>query len=182
MRLRLVAAALVAVVMGAWVGAPAPLTSRDPAALAITFREDAKLIDAHGRALDASLRRLKRAQVPPEGDVPLSAGQEKILVDTWRSLLDNHVALEGLRRFYEDYYRFDFDSRRDDHVSAFLLTFAADATQQDVSERFIKRVRQNANAVKLLNAKREGLARRQLQHLSAKDHQLRRAAASRSGA
>ena len=157
-RLRLVAAALVLVVAGAWVGAPAPLTSLDSAALERGMHQDAALLQAHAKGLDAAMAQLEREHVPPDNDEALSAKQEQLLLDTWGALLDYSVALESLRRFYEDYYRFDLDRRRDDHITAFLLTFTAGATLNDVATRFSARVKKNRNAARLLNVKRSGIA------------------------
>src|SRR5690606_15570409 len=158
-----------------WYADPRPLTRMTPDALQIAFVEDARLIDAHRRGLEAVIERLERSNVPPPGDerVP-TAAEEQILLDSWRQIAGYTVALEQLRRFYEDYYRIDVAASRLDHVTAFLLTFAADAAIYDAAARFARRVGANPNAAKFLDAPHDDMpagsfSRFQNELLGAKD-------------
>ena len=141
-----------------WYAEPRPLTRLAPDSLHTAFVEDARLLDAHRRGLEAVVDRLDRLGLPPAGDaLVLSASEERALLESWREIGGYTIALEGLRRFYEDYYRLDLAARRLDHVTAFLLTFAADAAIYDAAARFAKRVSANPNAVKFLDAPHEDM-------------------------
>ncbi len=134
-----------------WFAEPRALTSLSPEALRHAFDSDAELIEAHTRGLEGVLRRMGALGLPPADGAPLDAEQERLMLETWHMMLNYTVALEGLRRFYEDYYRFDLAERRDDHVTAFLLTFAADAALFENAARFAQRVLDNDNAKKFLD-------------------------------
>ena len=143
----------------AWYAQPRPLTSLDRDALHAAFVGDAKLYRGHAQGMAAVVARLDRLGLPPPDDAPLSADQERVLLGAWRELLRYAVALESIRVFHEDYYRLDLDARRDDHVMAFLLTFAADAALFEHAARFSQRVGANDNAEKFLDTPHPGLAR-----------------------
>jgi hypothetical protein len=140
-----------------WYAAPRPLTALPAADLHAAFEEDAELYDAHARGLMAVALRLEQLGAPPAGSAPLGADDERVLLDSWRAVLDYAVALEGLRLFYQDYYRFDLGRRRGDHVMAFLLTFAADAALFESAARLARQIARNPNAVKFLDAPHEGV-------------------------
>lgn len=134
-----------------WFAESRPLTSLSREALKYAFANDAALMEAHTRGLESVLRRMGALGLPPEGGATLSAEQERQLLESWHMMLSYAVALESLRLFYEDYYRIDLAERRDDHVTGFLLTFAADAALFENAARFAQKVLENDNAKKFLD-------------------------------
>ena len=53
--------------------------------------------------------------------------EEALVIDAWASYLDTALALDRIRRFHEDFYRFDLSRlERNRHVRSFLLSFAAE--------------------------------------------------------
>jgi Permuted papain-like amidase enzyme, YaeF/YiiX, C92 family len=142
--------ALVLLAATAWYGAPRPLTSLPREVLHAAFVQDARLLDQHRRGMEMVLSRLERLNVPPpEG--PLGEDGERVLLDSWRAFSSYATALEGLRRFHEDYYRFDLAGRRVDHVTGFLLTFTADAALYEKAARFTQLVVASPDAHKFLD-------------------------------
>jgi hypothetical protein len=104
--------------------------------------------DAMGRLVD----RLEAAGVPAPAGV-LSPDQERKLAGAFASLRDHAIALDELRMFWEDWWRFD-PSRigRPYHLKSFLLTFAAELGLYETAARFSKLVLNNPNAQKFLDA------------------------------
>lgn len=141
----------------AWYAEPRPLTRLAPSTLRVAYEEDAKLLAEHRQSLAAVLARLERLDVPQAGREALRPRDEEVLLASFQQILHLTLATERIRRFHEDYYRFDVADRRFDHVTAFLLTFAADATIYDAAARFAVRVRRNENAATFLDAPRDGL-------------------------
>jgi hypothetical protein len=133
---------------------PAPLTELPPAAFEQAFAQDAASLRAAERDLERLLSELDRAGVPAPGqDQGLTAEGEALLLDTWLALLDYAVALDTLRVFWEDWYRFD-PSRveRAQHLRAFLLCVSAEAVLYEAGARFTARALKNGAAKKFLDA------------------------------
>lgn len=156
-----------------WYTAPAPLTSLSPERRRDVYRQDAELLDHYRQGMEMVLARLERVGVPP-AEGALGADGEQVLLDSWRAFLGYATALEGLRRFHEDYYRFDIGRRRDDHVAGFLLTFAADAALYEKAARFTEHVARSADAKRFLDNPHPGLPEASFSHfredlLSAQD-------------
>jgi len=165
-----------------WYTAPSPLTSLSQERRHEVYRQDAELLDQYRRGMEMVLWRLERLDVPP-AEGALGADGEQVLLDSWRSFLGYAMALEGLRRFHEDYYRFDIAHHRDDHVAGFLLTFTADAALYEKAARFTTWVARNEDAKRFLDNPHPGLVDQSFSHfreelLSARDRV--RVAAGRS--
>jgi hypothetical protein len=148
----------------AWYTAPSPLTSLSPEARHAVYAQDAELLDQYRRGMEMVITRLERLDMPP-ADGPLGADGEAALLDSWRSFLGYALAVEGLRKFHEDYYRFDLDRHRDDHVTGFLLTFAADAALYEKTARMTTWVLRNPDAERFLDNPHPGLPAQTLSHL-----------------
>jgi len=83
----------------------------------------------------------------------LGADQERRLLTAWRSAYDTAFALDQLRHFYRDWFRFDPSrAERSYHLRAFLLAFAAELALHEKSARLLAQLDKNENAVKYLNA------------------------------
>jgi hypothetical protein len=156
-QLVLALAAIAATVLVAVLAEPTPLTQLTERELEAAVRDDTAQFDALDHGVNALLARLEAEGVPRAGAEVLSAPEEQLLADSWRALVDHAVALESLRRYYDEYYLFDVGDRHDEHAIAFLLTFAADATLYDAAARFTRRVTINENAQKFLDAPRHGI-------------------------
>lgn len=156
-----------------WYTAPAPLTSLSPERRRDVYRQDAELLDHYRQGMEMVLTRLERMGVPP-AEGALGADGEQVLLDSWRAFLGYAMALEGLRRFHEDYYRFDVGRHRDDHAVGFLLTFAADAALYEKAARFTAHTSRSADAKRFLDNPHPGLPEASFSHfredlLSAQD-------------
>ncbi|MFH1419264.1 MAG: hypothetical protein ABII12_13385, partial [Planctomycetota bacterium] len=89
---------------------------------------------------------------PTSADV-LTADQEKLLLDTWRTIYDYAFTLDQVRIFYEDWYRFDPSrAQRTFHLRSYLLTYAAELALYEKSTRLVKLLSANENAEKFLDA------------------------------
>ena len=130
---------------------PTPLTELSPAAFDRAFPLDA----AQYRELDEGLElQVARVEAMELGQARvLTPGEEGALLDAWAGVWNASVALDQVRDFYEDWYRFD-PSRHDRprHLRSFLLTYAAELALYEKSARIARVVLQNDDAKKFLDA------------------------------
>ncbi len=134
---------------------------------ALTSLAPADLLRAH--ALDAShyrdLRRnLERTIALLEGEEGifnathprvLTPSEEQLVLDVWTSYIETAFALDQIRRFYEDYYRFGLSGReKDRHIRSYLLTFASELALYDATARLIDLLERNPHVVRFLNVAR----------------------------
>ncbi|HOX08664.1 MAG TPA: YiiX/YebB-like N1pC/P60 family cysteine hydrolase [Planctomycetota bacterium] len=83
----------------------------------------------------------------------LSAADERALLDAWRAVWDGAFALDQIRAYYEDWWRFNLAGKeRPRHVQSFLLTYAAELSLYEKSSRLVLLLDRNPNAVKFLEA------------------------------
>ena len=138
----------------AWVARPSPLTSQDSGEFASNFAVDRQRYREHQQGMARIVERLREASIPPADDqAVLSADHEAILLDAWVAFRDYAMALDQIRRFYEDYYRFDISRHeRGRHLQSFLLTFAAELALYDNAARLAAQIARNDNAKKYLDA------------------------------
>ncbi len=132
---------------------PSPLTELSPEAYEEAFEVDSAQYRELARGIDALVRRVEADPAFDGTKEVLDADAEARLLDAWSALYDQSLALDEIRVFWEDWYRFD-PSRagRDDHLRAFLLTFAAELALVEGSARFSAVVLRNPNARKYLDA------------------------------
>jgi hypothetical protein len=136
-----------------WVTQPSPLTARAAADRATAFAADARRYRDYDRGLELLLRRLESDSRLRPGDHPLAHEEEALLLDAWEAAYDQAFALDQVRRFWEDWYRFD-PSRRDRaaHVDSFLLTYAAELALYEKSYRLARVIGSNPTAARFLDA------------------------------
>jgi len=137
-----------------WVEAPSPLTALMQADFDRAFAIDAARYEALDAGLEALLVRLEaHPELAAHSEAVLSADAEALLKDAWPAFYDQAFALDGIRIFFEDWYRFD-PSRveRDRHLRSFLLTFAAELSLYEKSARLCELILDNPNAKKFLDA------------------------------
>ena len=137
-----------------WMKKACPLTELSPSRFAQAFDQDKQTYLEIASALNYQIALLEaQPMFKASGHPPLSADQEHLLRDAWQTIYHYAFALDGIRQFYEDWYRFDPSRvQRSFHVRSFLLTFAAEAALYEKSSRLIDLITHNDNAVKFLDA------------------------------
>jgi hypothetical protein len=132
---------------------PSPLSTLSVVAFEQAFAQDAQAYRDHERGMERLLLELELRGVPAPGKADaLSAEDEALLLDAYAALLDYAVALDAIRMFWEDWYRFD-PSRveRRFHLRSYLLTYAAELALYEKAARFSERVLANPSAKKFLD-------------------------------
>lgn len=138
-----------------WAAQPSPLTRLDAAALAAAFDRDGRQVREVDAELDHLVGRLEALELfrGDGGRRPLTAAEEEVLRDTWRAFYDAAFALDQIRVFYEDWFRFD-PSRAQRHllVRSYLLTFDAELALYEKSLRLSRLVLGRREAERFLDA------------------------------
>lgn len=142
-----------------WMQTTSPLTSLSSTDFERFFEQDAQRYreyDAGLAGLVDLLEQQKEIFDTPEPKV-LTPDQERLVLDAWRGIYDYSFALDRIRLFYEDWFRFD-PSRveRSYHQRSFLLTFAAELSLYENSTRLVQLFAKNPNAEKFINAPHKG--------------------------
>ncbi len=135
--------------------ADSQLTGLSKADFRTAYRIDAKQFRALSSELFGVVAYLDQPQSVVNGNQQglLTADGERSLLTAWRRLQDSAFALDQIRVFYEDWYRFDPSRVEIDyHLQSFLLFFAAELTLFESAYRAVMRIKQNPNAEKFLNA------------------------------
>lgn len=136
--LGLVALAALARLAVEWTQQPSHLSSLSETEYNAAFEADRNRYLQLSAELAALLPHVEApGALRPGADGLLSADQERLLLDAWSALFDQALVLDEIRRYHEDYYRFD-PSRleRSRHLRSFLLTFAAEASLVQAALRF----------------------------------------------
>ena len=152
-----------AIVVGWWaleqVKQPSALTSLLPEQFDEAFEIDTSRYVECDRGIEQLLTELEQQDVfdvadnPAADDSALTPDEETYLRDVWAVVYDYAFALDQIRFFYEDWYRFDPSrAQRSFHVRSFLLTFAAELSLYEKTTRLVHLVSRNDNAVRFLNA------------------------------
>ncbi len=138
-----------------WAEKPTALTQLSAADFNRAFEIDLR----HYQELDAGLSdaaaflERQRAMFDPDTPRVLTADEERRLLDVWRTIHDYAFALDQIRIYYEDWYRFDPSrAERSFHLRSYLLTYAAELSLYEKSTRLVRLVKRNENAIKFLNA------------------------------
>lgn len=136
-----------------WVQQPSPLTELRAEDFDQTFVRDAQLYGEYDEGLEHLLIALEARPELFEAQRVLGADDERLLLDSWEAIYAYSFALDQIRIFYEDWYRFD-PSRvgRSRHIRSFLLTFAAELALYEKATRTVILFGDNRNVVKYLDA------------------------------
>lgn len=135
-----------------WLEKPAPLTELPRKDFEAAWAIDAQNYEDLNASAELLLVRLEISPMFQEGDRLLTADEEAELLVAWRSMYDLCFALDQIRVFYEDWYRFDPSrAERSYHLRSFLLLHLSELAIYEKSTRFATLVTQNADAEKLLN-------------------------------
>lgn len=140
-----------------WVQQSSPLTDLSHEHFDRTFLLDAQRYDEYERGIEHYLTLLEARPELFAADRVLSADEERLVLDAWEAIYAYAFALDQIRVFYEDWYRFDPSRiQRSRHLRSFLLTFAAELALYEKATRLTLLVSQNPNAVKFLDAPHSG--------------------------
>jgi hypothetical protein len=137
---------------------PSPLTDLDEADFNVAFEIDSDRYRELERGLErvASSLETAGARFGVEREHVLDPDQEQRLLSSWRAAYDSAFALDQIRHFYRDWFRFDPSrAQRSFHLRAYLLAYAAELALHEKSTRILARLDRNKNAVKFLNAPHE---------------------------
>ena len=160
-RKRVVAVGAIAVAAAAlrlvvfWMESPSPLTRLSERDFNAAFEIDTARYRELERDLERTVAFLEAPSAMFDAAAPavLTAQEERRLLATWRALYETGFALDQIRVFYEDWFRFDPSrAERNRHLRGFLLAYAAELSLYEKATRATLRIRRNGNAVKFLNA------------------------------
>jgi hypothetical protein len=159
MRRRVLVALFLAIMAGfaqivlIWVEQPTPLTQLTRDEFDRTFVLDARAYAEFDAGLEHYLTLLEARPELFVPDAVLSADDERLLLDAWEAIYASSFALDQIRVFYEDWYRFDPSrAQRSRHLRSFLLTFAAELALYEKATRVVLLASENRNVVKFLDA------------------------------
>jgi hypothetical protein len=136
-----------------WMDTPTALTGLSPEEFDATFAADLADYREHDAALERLLRRMAATRALDGGPAVPDADEELELLDLWRAFHDHAFALDQVRIFHEDWWRFDPSrAERDRHLRSFLLTYCAELALYEKGRRAVDLVERNPDVVKLLDA------------------------------
>lgn len=131
---------------------PSPLTALSVEEFDTTFELDSRSYADFDRGIEHYLTLLEAKPEIFVDEHVLTADEEALLLDCWVAIYDYSFALDQVRIFYEDWYRFDPSrAQRSLHLRSFLLTFAAELALYEKSWRVIQLFKRNRNVVKFLD-------------------------------
>ncbi len=136
-----------------WMEAPSALTELPPEQFEAAWEMDRQRFIEFDQSMDGILERLDEHAMFAEGDRPLSPDEEALLLASYRGVYDYLFALDQVRMFYEDWYRFDPSrAERSYHLRSFLLLHLSELVLYEKSVRLFQIVDRNGDAEKFLNA------------------------------
>lgn len=130
-----------------------PLTALTSDEFETTFEYDSANYREYDRGIENFLILLEARPELFVDEHVLSADEEQLVLDAWVAIYDYSFALDQIRIFYEDWYRFDPSrAERSYHLRSFLLTYAAELALFEKSARVVGLFKRNRNVVKFLDA------------------------------
>jgi hypothetical protein len=136
-----------------WLDEDTPLTALGEDEFNRAFAADASKYSEYDAGLDRLAAELERHSALAGSQDVLSPDDEREILDLWSAVYDHAFALDQIRVFYEDWYRFDPSrAERSYHLRSYLLTYAAELSLYEKSTRIVKSLERNENAKKFLNA------------------------------
>lgn len=132
---------------------PSPLTALSNEEFDTTFELDSRSYGDFDRGIEHYLTLLEARPELFVDEHVLTADEEAFVLDCWVAIYDYSFALDQVRIFYEDWYRFDPSrAQRSYHLRSFLLTFASELALYEKSWRVVQLFKKNRNVVKFLDA------------------------------
>jgi hypothetical protein len=130
-----------------------PLTELTTEQFETTFEFDSQSYHEYDRGIENTLIVLEARPELFVDEHVLTPDEERLLLDCWVAIYDYSFALDQIRIFYEDWYRFDPSrAQRSQHLRSFLLTYAAELALFEKSGRVVSLFKRNRNVVKFLDA------------------------------
>jgi Permuted papain-like amidase enzyme, YaeF/YiiX, C92 family len=149
--------ALLGIVLTAFSSRPTALTAMADLDLRRTHEVDARYFRDLDRTLRGAVARLESQRelfAGKDSRLPTDE-EERFLLDVWGSYLDAAIALDELRRFHEDFYRFDLSRmERARHLKSFLVTFGSELSLFENTSSLLSLVGSNENVERFLNVAR----------------------------
>jgi Permuted papain-like amidase enzyme, YaeF/YiiX, C92 family len=135
---------------------PTALTTMADFDLRRTHEVDARYFRDLDRTLRGLVARMESRGELFSGNSRLPTDEEeRFLLDVWASFLDSAIALDELRRFHEDFYRFDLSRmERVRHLKSFLVSFASELSLFESSSAILSLIDSNENVERFLNLPR----------------------------
>ena len=137
-----------------WSQKPSPLTSLTREQFNEAFAVDMDNYHRYDAAIEDYIVMLEEYSIRFGDDKErlLTAEEEKLFRDIWIGLYNYAIAMDQIREFYEDWYRFDPSPvQASYHHRSFMLSYAAELSLYEKSTRFIRLVVEYPNAVKFLD-------------------------------
>ncbi len=133
---------------------PTPLTSLTQPEYEVAFEADAARYRQLDEELGRTIRRMETmAWAQGTGDEVLSADEEAALRDEWGAVWSHLRALDELRVFHEDWWRFDPSRHaRDRHLRSFLLFSASELSLVEASLRLALLTKDKRNVITFLDS------------------------------
>ena len=136
-----------------WAEGPSPLTRLSRAEFDETFAIDARTYRELDQGIEHYLTLLEARPELFEAGVVLGPDDEDLVIDAWTAIYAYAFALDQIRIYYEDWYRFDPSrAQRSRHLRSFLLTYAAELALYEKATRVIALLRGNDNVIEFLDA------------------------------
>lgn len=140
-----------------WVQQPSPLTELSREQFDETFQLDSRNYDEYDRGLEHYMILLEARPELFDGGHVLDPDEERLVLDAWEAIYAYAFALDHIRIFYEDWYRFDPSrAQRSRHLRSFLLTYAAELALYEKATRLTILFSRNPNVIKYLDAPHYG--------------------------
>ncbi|MGH9334232.1 MAG: hypothetical protein ACRD21_10835, partial [Vicinamibacteria bacterium] len=156
----LATAALAGIATVAFTSRPTALTTMADFELQRTHELDARYFRELDRTLRGLVARTESRRDLFTADSPRvpTDEEEAFLLDLWTSYLDTATALDQVRRFHEDFYRFDLSRmERSRHVKSFLLSFGSELSLYESAAELMALLDLNPNVERFLNVPRPEL-------------------------
>jgi len=138
-----------------WAEQPSPLTELSPPELNAAIAADTAYYRDLERQMESIVRRFEEERFFSEDGALPSADDERAALELWARLYELAFALDQIRVFYEDWFRFDpAATQRSAHVRTFLLTFAAELALYEKAVRATEALGVSSSAKKVLDTPR----------------------------
>lgn len=137
-----------------WAEQPSALTSLGEAGYEEAWATDVQRLFEIDHGLERLLGEAETLSALDDGEERvLTPDEERALRGLWLQFYDYAFALDQLRVFHEDWYRFDPSrTERRFHLRSFLLHHTAELVLYEKTARLARRVRNNPHAVRFLDS------------------------------
>jgi hypothetical protein len=137
-----------------WARDPSPLTEISSRDFNVSFEENVRRYHEYDAGLERMVSALESdTETYMSRSGVVGADQEQMLLDVWEATYNYAYALDQIREFYEDWYRFDPSrSQRSYFLRSYLLSYAAELSLYQHATRVIRVIEENKNVAKFLDS------------------------------